>query len=183
MIEALGVNGTEGKAGGRRARQGSARGQRVRPATFGGVRARGDDRQARAAAEALGKALKDKDLSVRYDAAQSLSVFGPDAKAALPALTAALDEEDVEVLKKVIYALGEMGPSADQASAAIGKSMGHADEDVRMRPPTPWRPWLGRHPRRPGAHQGLERSAIGVRAASAYAMGELGPTIRGPWRP
>ncbi len=42
--------------------------------------------EARAAAGPLGRALQDGDPSVRYDAAQSLSVIGPDAKAAVPEL-------------------------------------------------------------------------------------------------
>ena len=45
---------------------------------------------------------------VRHDAAQSLSVIGPDAKAAVPALAQAIADDDTEVRKMAIYALGDV---------------------------------------------------------------------------
>jgi hypothetical protein len=66
---------------------------------------------------------QDKDASVRYAAAQSLSVIGPDVTAALPHLIAALNDGGGEVLKKVIFTLGEMGSSATTVRLLPGKPL------------------------------------------------------------
>src|SRR5262245_28748603 len=56
--------------------------------------------------------LKDKDVSVRINAAMNLSFIGPAAKAAVPALVQAFEDENAFVREFVASALGSIGPDA-----------------------------------------------------------------------
>jgi HEAT repeat protein len=59
---------------------------------------------------ALFDALKDKDKTVRAQAARALGRIGPAAREAVPALTAMSRESDVIVAKEAREALQGIGP-------------------------------------------------------------------------
>src|SRR2546425_174901 len=59
--------------------------------------------------------LKDKDASVRSNAALELGRIGPEAKAAVPDLSDALKEKDANVRREAALALGRIGPEAKAA--------------------------------------------------------------------
>lgn len=68
-------------------------------------------------------ALKDRDLTVRYQVGLAIAALGPAARPAVPALMAAMDEDPddwVSVVKRdmrraMAIALGEIGPDAREA--------------------------------------------------------------------
>ncbi len=69
-----------------------------------------------AAVPALIAALKDEDKEVRWRAAFALGRIGSDA---VPALIAALKDEDKEVQGWAVWALGQIGPAAKEAVPAL----------------------------------------------------------------
>ena len=60
--------------------------------------------------------LGDPNIQVRFDAAETLGRFGPEASAAIPALIETLQDSNHYVRTRAAYTLGEIGP---EASAAI----------------------------------------------------------------
>ena len=80
------------------------------------------------ALEQLGKALDDKDCSVRCHAIQALGKIGPEA---VPLLREALVADHPHTRTGVVDALGEMRPTTEAAMAGVAKSLGDADDKVR----------------------------------------------------
>lgn len=81
----------------------------------------------------LTKALTDERPLVRREAANAISLMGPEAKSAIPALTAALkEEENPRVIQELITALAEIGPAAAPAISAIAPYLNSGNVDLRL---------------------------------------------------
>lgn len=74
-------------------------------------------------------ALKDRERSVRANAARALCEIGPDAKDAVPALIEALNDKDVDLI--AVWALGEIGPAARASVLAIAQWLRKAESSCR----------------------------------------------------
>jgi tetratricopeptide (TPR) repeat protein len=116
---------------------------RARSVAASGLAHIGSDAQA--VVGPLGKALKDRDLNVRYFAAQALSKIGPAAAPAVPALIGALDthpgrEPDLEGPPRyykdaravAAEALGAIGPAAKAAVPRL-REVAAKDEEPEVR--------------------------------------------------
>lgn len=93
------------------------------------------------AAETLGKIgakavdpvrglLKSADANVRYYAALSLALIGPDAAPAADDLVTVLGDSDPRVRAKAVYALSRTGVKTDAAFNGLLKAMSDSDESV-----------------------------------------------------
>jgi HEAT repeat protein len=80
----------------------------------------------------LREMLKDKDPSIRKNAAQALAHIGPEAKAAIPALTETLKDKDGSVRGFAAQALGNMGPEAKAAVPALTEATQSKNYFVRQ---------------------------------------------------
>jgi HEAT repeat protein len=69
--------------------------------------------------KALGAALKDKEISVRYNAVEVLSDLGPDCVAVLPAMIEMMKEKEALVRGQTIRAIAQLGPDAKPAIPAF----------------------------------------------------------------
>ena len=123
------------------------------------------------------KLLKDKDASVRHNAAYALSFAGPGAWAAVPALTDALKDDAKPVRLCAIAALGRIGPHAKPAIPALTECVADEDVDVR-RGAVDALGHMG-----PGAEQAVPHLAAAlsdadktVRLCAAQSLGHLGRT-------
>jgi HEAT repeat protein len=83
---------------------------------------------ARAAIPALGKALRDKEGRVCWEAAGALRRIG---KEAVPSLCEALGAKHATVRHAAAYELGEMGPQAEAAIPALIQSLSDTNAQVR----------------------------------------------------
>jgi len=86
----------------------------------------------RAAATALGAALKDESLPVALAAAQALAGMRSHAAPATGALTSALSAGEFRRRLAAAKALKAVGPAASAAAPALEKALGDADADVRL---------------------------------------------------
>ena len=84
--------------------------------------------------DALKRRLRDKDMSVRAKAAQSLAAIGPEAKRAAEALKKVLEEDDEpEVRRYAARALGRLGPDMGRkVRHALLGALGDSDSEVRL---------------------------------------------------
>lgn len=78
----------------------------------------------------FGRALADKDSSVRLSAVQGLAALG---EAALPLLIDALDHEDRHVRREAAGALGELGATAEPAVPALIRAIEDDDRKLAAR--------------------------------------------------
>ncbi|MBI1917612.1 MAG: HEAT repeat domain-containing protein [Planctomycetes bacterium] len=81
--------------------------------------------------EALGRALSDRDLSVRVAAAATLEGFGSQAAAAVPALLRAVNVGDADARIAVLRALGAIGKDGKQVVPVVARALVHPDRRVR----------------------------------------------------
>jgi HEAT repeat protein len=99
---------------------------------------------AKAAVPGLAEAVVDRDLNVRYYAAEALEAVGPEAKAAVPALIKALgtfpggspplegpQRYYADTRSVAAEALGAIGPGAREAVPALRKALKDPDPSVR----------------------------------------------------
>ncbi len=84
--------------------------------------------EAKVAVPALTKALHDKELLVRSEAATALGRIG---KGAVPGLIEALQDKDSEVRYDAAYALGQIGADAEAAVSALIFTLKDTSEPVR----------------------------------------------------
>ncbi len=80
------------------------------------------------------KALKDKKVNVRREAAYALRRLGPRAKEAVPALVEALGDGDQQVWFASIEAIALIGPDAADAVPALVAGMKRPDGRGRRYP-------------------------------------------------
>jgi HEAT repeat protein len=84
------------------------------------------------AAPALGRALKDTDKDVRFQAAESLKVFGSEAKGAVGDLINAIKTEpEPDNRIEEVGALEEIGPEAREALPALRELLNTDDGELR----------------------------------------------------
>ncbi|QDV17077.1 putative lyase [Gimesia panareensis] len=92
-----------------------------------------DPETVKAALPGLTKALSDERPLVRREAANAISLMGPQAKSAIPALTAVLKEEqNPRVIQELITALAEIGPDASSAISTIAPYLNSGNIDLRL---------------------------------------------------
>jgi HEAT repeat protein len=82
------------------------------------------------AVDPLREKLKDKNAKVRFCAAQTLALIGPDAAPASDDLLACLKDDDSQVRYKAVYALGKVGVKSDAVIDALVKALGDTDQAV-----------------------------------------------------
>src|SRR5262249_51450639 len=91
-----------------------------------------DSRKVEHSVPSLRKTLReDKDLNMRYWAAEALGQFGPQAKEAVPDLVEALKDEDKTVRMGAGYALAEIGADAADAVPALQEAARGPEKEVR----------------------------------------------------
>jgi HEAT repeat protein len=78
---------------------------------------------------ALRENLKSDQVKLRFDAARSLGVIGPDAKAAVPELIGALRDPGPEVKMAAVFTLGEIGPAAADAVEPLMRVVNDFEKD------------------------------------------------------
>ena len=78
------------------------------------------------------KLLRDKEWTVRLNAAQWLAKAGPAGKAAIPALIELLQDEQGQVRANAGSALRSMGPAAKTAIPALKELLRHKDQGIRL---------------------------------------------------
>jgi HEAT repeat protein len=76
--------------------------------------------------------LQDRDSEIRWNAARTLGLIGPQAKAAVPALISALKKDDDPLVREhAAEALGDIGPDAKDAVEPLTAAL--KDPDARVR--------------------------------------------------
>jgi hypothetical protein len=96
------------------------------------IRALGHYRGAAAGAiNALTDLLNDKKEEVRWNAALTLGLIGPEAREALPALIAALHDEDADVREHAAESLGQVGVGSAEVVRALAAACKDRSERVR----------------------------------------------------
>jgi HEAT repeat protein len=81
---------------------------------------------------ALSRALKDKDEEIRFYAAFTLGIFGPNAKPAVPILIEILKDQKENVRRAAALTLVQIDPQAAQAAVPVlTESLQHPNENIR----------------------------------------------------
>ncbi len=117
--------------------------------------------------------LQEGDLQAKREAAWSLAELGPDAAAAVPLLAEAAAERDPQLANGALQALARIGPAATAALPEIRAQLRRGDAQRRYRAAFA----LGSiaAPDDPDVASDLRDDAAPVRAATAEAIGWMGP--------
>jgi len=81
--------------------------------------------------EALARTLRDRDLSVRMEAALTLEAFAEQAAAAVPELVRQVNVGDADVRIGVLHALGAIRKNGPQVVPVAARALSHPDRRVR----------------------------------------------------
>ena len=76
-------------------------------------------------------AVKDKQASVRKEAAKTLAAIGPESRSAVQELVRALEDPQTDVRQYAALALGKIGPDASAAQPSLQKALKDKDQEVR----------------------------------------------------
>ncbi len=87
----------------------------------------------KAAVPYLNEALRDKNQTVREEAARALSAYGVSGKAAVPNLIYLLDDKNRRVREQAVRALGAVGPEAKDALPTLRLIADATKEDANVK--------------------------------------------------